>query len=173
MSKKLAPLLVGSLSSLLNISFGKELIIFIISLLPILESRGALIAASLLNLDLTKSLIISFIGNIIPIFAILFIFEKFYNLLLNSQIKFLYSFARFLNKKINKHKTTIEKYGFIGIFLFVAIPFPGTGVWTACMIATVLKMDKKHTTLASILGVLVSMIIMSLLSFGLLANIIK
>ena len=72
------------------------------------------------------------------------------------------------DKKVDKHKGSIEKYGFWGLVLFVGIPLPGTGAWTGSLIASVLEMDKKKTFLAIIIGVIMASIIMMLISFGLL-----
>ena len=80
--------------------------------------------------------------------------------------------AKWLDKKVDKHKGQIEKYGFWGLVLFVGIPLPGTGAWTGCLIASVLEMDKKKSLLAAIIGVFMASIIMMILSFGLLKGII-
>ena len=81
--------------------------------------------------------------------------------------------ANWLDKKVEKHKGQIEKYGYFGIVLFVGIPLPGTGAWTGSLIASVLEMDKKKTFFAVCLGVVMASIIMMILSFGILANVIK
>ena len=77
------------------------------------------------------------------------------------------------NKKVDKHKEPIEKYGFWGLVLFVGIPLPGTGAWTGCLIASVLNMDKKKAFIASIIGVFMASIIMMIVSFGVIGNLIK
>ena len=69
---------------------------------------------------------------------------------------------------MDKHKSSIEKYGFWGLVLFVGIPLPGTGAWTGSLIASVLDMDKKKSFIAITIGVVMASIIMMLLSFGLL-----
>ena len=90
----------------------------------------------------------------------------------NSKRKKIKKTAAWLDKKVEKHKGQIEKYGYWGLVLFVGIPLPGTGAWTGCLIASVLEMDKKKSFLAALLGVFIASIIMMLLSFGLLSNII-
>ena len=75
-----------------------------------------------------------------------------------------------LKKKVKK-KDKIEKLGFWGLVLFVGAPLPGTGAWTGCLIATMLRMDKKKAFLAAILGVFMASVIMMLVSYGVLANI--
>ena len=77
-----------------------------------------------------------------------------------------------MEEKVDKKKGQIEKYGYWGLFLFVAIPLPGTGGWTGALIAAVLGMNKKKSFATIALGVLVAGIIMMVLSYGLLKGII-
>ena len=70
-------------------------------------------------------------------------------------------------------KDKIEKYGYLGLILFVGIPLPGTGAWTGCLIASVLEMDRKKSFLAIMLGIIMASIIMMFLSYGILGNLIK
>ncbi len=170
MVKKLVSLFVGLFGGLKALPFGRELIVFLISLMPILELRGGLIAASLLKLNPVSSYIISVIGNILPIPFILWFINSILDFMRNS--KHLSGIARWLDKKVEKHKGQIEKYGFWGLVLFVGIPLPGTGAWTGCLIAAVLHMDRKKAFLAALIGVFMASIIMMIISFGLLKSII-
>ena len=172
MANKLVHCIIGLFGGFASTILGKKIIVFIISLLPILELRGGLIAASLLGLNPVPSYIISVIGNIIPIPFILWFINSILNWMRNSKFKKINSVAKWLDKKVLKHKDSIEKYGFWGLVLFVGIPLPGTGAWTGCLIASVLEMDKKKSLLASIIGVAMASIIMMILSFGLLRRII-
>ena len=171
MNEKLVNAIIGTFGGLATIKFGKEILVFIISLLPILELRGGLIAAALLDLRPIPSYIISIIGNIIPVPFILLLINKILSWMRNS--KHFNKIAEWLDKKVEKHKGQIEKYGYLGIVLFVGIPLPGTGAWTGSLIASVLEMDKKKTFLSVLIGVFLASIIMMILSFGLLANIVK
>ena len=172
MAEKVVNFIVGSLGSLVAIPFVKEIIVFIISMCPILELRGGLIAASLFEMNPWVSYLICMIGNILPIPFILWLINKILNWMRNSKGKRLNAIANWLDKKVDKHKGQIEKYGYWGLVLFVGIPLPGTGAWTGCLIAAVLEMDKKKSFLAALLGVFIASVIMMLLSFGLLSNII-
>lgn len=172
MAEKLVNSIVACLGSLASIPFMKEIIVFIISLCPILELRGGLIAASLLNMDPIVSYIICIIGNIIPIPLILWLINKILNKMRNSKRKKIKGIATWLDKKVDKHKGQIEKFGYFGLVLFVGIPLPGTGAWTGCLIASVLEMDKKKSFLAALLGVFIASIIMMLISFGILSKVI-
>lgn len=171
MAENLAKSLVGVFGGLTALKYGKELIVFIISMLPILELRGGLIAASLLNLNIVSSFIICFIGNILPVPFILWFITPIFDKL--KKTKKLSKFVNKLENKAMSKKDQIEKYQYWGLMLFVGIPLPGTGAWTGCLIAALLGMDKKKSFLFTILGVLMAGIIMLILSFGVLGNIIR
>lgn len=170
MASKIVNGIIGGLGTLTAIPFMKEIIVFIISMFPILELRGGLIAASLLHMDPIISYIICIMGNILPIPFILWFITKILKWMRNS--KRFNKVALWLDKKVEKHKSQIEKFGYFGLVLFVGIPLPGTGAWTGCLIASVLEMDKKKSFLAALLGVFIASIIMMILSFGILSNII-
>ena len=172
MAEKIVNIIVGAFASIMSIPFIKEIIVFLISMCPILELRGGLIAASLLGMNPWISYVICIIGNIIPIPLILWLINKILNFMRKSKNKRLNGIVKWLDKKVDKHKGQIEKYGYWGLVLFVGIPLPGTGAWTGCLIASVLEMDKKKSFLAALLGVFIASVIMMLLSFGLLSNII-
>ena len=143
---------------------GKEVAIFIISLLPILELRGGLIAARILGVKFIKAFIICYIANILPVpFILLFI-----NYLFNKMSKWkpTNKIVDWLSNKTLKKKDQIDKYGYFGLFLFVGIPLPGTGAWTGSLLAILLNLDKKKSFVTIAIGVLAAGIIMSLLSYG-------
>lgn len=170
MASQLASFFVELFGGLTSLKYGKELIVFIISLMPILELRGGLIAAALLGLKGLPSFIICFIGNIIPIPFILWFITPLFNKMKNTKL-----FSGLVNKmerKAMSKKEQIEKLQYLGLMLFVGIPLPGTGAWTGCLIAALLDMDKKKAMLYAILGVIMAGIIMMILSYGLLDNLI-
>ncbi len=170
MVETLVETLLELLGGLGDLPFGKQLMVFIISLMPILELRGGLIAAALLGLKPVESYIISIIGNIIPVPFILWFINRILDWMRKG--KRLSKVAKWLDKKVDKHKGQIEKYGFWGLVLFVGIPLPGTGAWTGCLIASVLEMDRKKSFIAAMIGIFIASIIMMLLSFGVLKNIV-
>ena len=170
MAEQLASFMVDLFGGLSSFKFGKELIIFLISLMPILELRGGLIAAALLGLEGTTSFIICFLGNIIPIPFILWFITPLFSKM--KKTKLFSGLVDKLEKKAMKKKDKIEKLQYWGLMLFVGIPLPGTGAWTGCLIAALLDMNKKKAMAASILGVIMAGIIMMILSYGLLDNII-
>ena len=169
MVEKIVGAIVGFFGGLTGIPFGKEILVFVISLMPILELRGGLIAAALLDLNPITSYIISIIGNILPVPFILWFINSILEWMRNS--KRLKKIALWLDKKVKKNKDKIEKYGFWGLVLFVGIPLPGTGAWTGCLVAAVLEMDRKKSFLAATIGIFMASIIMMILSFGLLKGI--
>ena len=171
MAEKLAKSLIGMMGGLLSLSFGKQLIVFIISMLPILELRGGLIAASLLKLPPLESYIIAIVGNVIPVPFILLLINKILRAMEKSRFKLFNKIHSFLHKKIMKNKGSIEKYGFWGLVIFVGIPLPGTGAWTGAIIAAFLDMDRKKAFLGILLGMLMASIIMMIISFGLISKV--
>ena len=161
--------LFGSLASM---KFGKELIVFIISILPILELRGGLIAASLLGLNPVSGYIVSIIGNILPVPFILLFINKILEWMRESKVKFFNKIAKWLDKKAKKHRDVIDKYGYLGLILFVGIPLPGTGAWTGCLAASVLEMNRKKSFICVMLGILMASIIMMIISYGIIGKLL-
>ena len=170
MSEKIVNAMIGAFGGLTAIAYGREILVFIISLMPILELRGGLLAAALLGLDPLPSYIISIIGNVLPVPFILLLITKILAWMRNSKVKLFNKIANWLDEKVEKHKGQIEKYGYWGVVLFVGIPLPGTGAWTGSLIASVLNMDKKKTFGAVMLGLIMASIIMMILSFGIVAK---
>lgn len=170
MANDLVKWLLEVFGGLTNIPFGKEIVVFLISLMPILELRGGLLAASLLHVNPITSYIISIIGNILPVPFILWFMNSILKWMRNS--KHFHKIASWLDSKVEKKKDQIEKLGFWGLVLFVGIPLPGTGAWTGCLIASVLEMNRKKAFLATMIGIFMASIIMMILSFGVLQKIV-
>ena len=160
--------LVQGLASLLGGKVSGEVIIFIISMIPILELRGGLLAASpaLLNVPILRAIPICVIGNLLPIPFILLLIEKILNVM--ERIPGLGKFAVWIRQKADKNKGQIEKFGFWGLVLFVGIPLPGTGAWTGSLVAALLHMKFGKAIGAILIGIIMATVIMSLLSYGLL-----
>ena len=148
----------------------KDIVIFIISLMPILELRGGMLAATLLKIPYLKALIICIIGNLLPIPFVLLFLEAILRLF--EHWKLTRKFVRWLEKKAQAKRTQIDKYGYIGLILFVGIPLPGTGAWTGSLVAIMLGLDKRKSFLCIIIGIILASIIMSILSYGILGNLI-
>lgn len=164
----MAERLVEYFTQILGGRIGNEAICFIISLFPVLELRGGLLAASpaFLNVPLKKALIACISGNLLPIPFVLLLIERVLEQM--ERWKITRGFACWLRQKAEKHKQQIETLGFWGLVLFVGIPLPGTGAWTGSLVAALLHMPFKKSMLACVLGVLMAAVIMTVISYGLL-----
>ncbi len=145
-------------------------IVIIVSLLPILELRGGLLAASLLKVPYLTALPVCIIANLLPIPFILLFIKKIFQWM--RKFEKIGALADKLEKKALSKKDQVEKYEFWGLVLFVGIPLPGTGAWTGALIAALLDVDFKKAILAILLGVLLASVIMSVLSYGILGSIL-
>lgn len=170
--EKLINIIIGLFAGLKATRYGREILVFIISVLPILELRGGLLAATLLEVDPLVAYVISIIGNILPVPFILFFIKRIIVWMRKSKLNLFNKFAKILDEKVEKNKEKIEKYGYLGLILFVGVPLPGTGAWTGCLLAAVLDMDRKKSFACVVCGVLMASIIMMVLSYGILGNLI-
>ena len=148
------------------------LICFLISMVPIIELRGAMVYAVVgAGLPEIPALLVCVIGNMLPVPIIYFFARKV--LQWGADKKYIGKFFRFcLEKGERGGQKLVEKTGrgglFVALMLFVGIPLPGTGAWTGTLAASFLKMGIRSTTVAVSLGVVMAGIIMTLLSnFGL------
>lgn len=158
--------LVSFVTTHLTGLLSKDTIVFIISLMPILELRGGLLASSLLGVPYLRALILCIVGNLLPIPLILLFIEKI--VLACEHFGPTQGIARKLREKVEKNQASIQKYDFWGLVLFVGIPLPGTGAWTGSLVAGLLHMPRKKSFLAIIVGVLLASAIMSIVSYGVL-----
>ncbi len=143
------------------------LIIFFVSMVPLIELRGAVIISQGFQLPVIQSLIVCMIGNMIPVPFIYFFARKV--LVWGKDKPVIGKFFTFcLEKGESGGKKLTEKVGrgtFVALLLFVGIPVPGTGAWTGTLAASILDMDFEDTIIAVILGVLLAGIIMMTLSY--------
>ncbi len=154
--------LVSFVTTHLTGLLSKDAIVFIISLMPILELRGGLLASSLLGVPYLRALILCIVGNLLPIPLILLFIEKI--VLACEHFGPTQGIARKLREKVEKNQASIQKYDFWGL----GIPLPGTGAWTGSLVAGLLHMPRKKSFLAIIIGVLLASAIMSIVSYGVL-----
>ena len=159
--------LVQGIIDALGGSFGKEAIVFIISMIPILELRGALLVAGpLLGVPVTTAIPLSVIGNIIPVPFILLLITPVFNWMKGTKV-----FRPLVDKLESKAMSKSEKYEFWGLVLFVGIPLPGTGAWTGSLIAALLGIKFKKAFPAVILGIMMATVIMWFISYVLLGGV--
>ena len=163
--------LAAAFAATLGKYVSKEAVVFIISMIPILELRGGLIVASLLQVPITTAIPLCIIGNIIPIpFILLFIKQVFKWM---KKFKIFRGIIEKLENRVMSKSDNIKKYEFWGLVLFVGIPLPGTGAWTGSLIAALLEVDFKKAILAELLGIAIATVIMSIFSYGLLGTLLQ
>jgi uncharacterized membrane protein len=139
------------------------LVVFIISLLPILECRlGMFTAIVLLQMNTFEGFLISFIGNLLPIPFILILINKIFEWL--KKVPGICKPIIWLEEHTLKKKDKIDKYGIWGLLLFVAIPLPGTGGWTGALLASLLHLDRKKSFGVICVGVFIAGLIITVLS---------
>lgn len=163
--------LINGLIAGLSGKVGKEFIIFLISMVPILELRGGLLAAgpALLDVPMWQAIPICFIGNLVPIPFILLLITKIFDWMKGT--KKLKPLVEKLEHKAMNQSANIEKYEFWGLVAFVGIPLPGTGAWTGALIAALLGIRFRKAFPAIVLGLVVATVIMTLLSYTVLGTI--
>ena len=148
-----------------NQYFSRELAVFFISFLPIVELRGAIPLAISLGITPWRAYWLAVTGNIIPVIPLLLFLVPVRDFLIKHFV-LMERFFTSLEKRTLKKSDKLEKYGPIALILFTAIPFPTTGAWTASLAAVLFKIKFKDAFLAIITGVLIAGIIMIILSLS-------
>ncbi|MFH5881257.1 COG2426 family protein [Liberiplasma polymorphum] len=145
-----------------------ELIVFVISMVPLIELRGSIPVGLVFGIEPLRTFILTYPASLIPApFIILFIHQVFK--LLEKNKFFARLIDRIVHSNRRKHSEKIEKYGYIGLFIIVAIPLPGTGVWSGSLAAAIFEMDFKKSMVAIILGNLVAAILILIISMGVIS----
>ena len=147
----------------------KYLICFLISMVPIVETRGAIVMAVSMDLDFFTSMVVCVVGNMLPVPLIYFFARKI--LVWGAHKKYIGKFFTYCLEKGErggqKLVATAGRGGlFVALMLFVGIPLPGTGAWTGTLAASFLNMGIKSTATAVSLGVIMAGVIMGTLSTG-------
>ena len=137
----------------LNTFFGKILTTFLVSLVPVIELRGAIPIGVARGLPFWAAVLVSIIGNLVPVPFIIIFIKKIFAFMREKMPK-LNGLVTRLENKANSKSETVQKYVFWGLFIFVAIPLPGTGAWTGALIAAMLEMPLKKAFPSIMLGVL-------------------
>lgn len=151
--------------SLWGSTFGKIIMTFLISMVPVLELRGAIPIAVANGLNFWVAIIVSVIGNLVPVpFIILFI-RKIFTLMRKWSSK-LDGLVTRLEQRAAKKSDVVQKYAFWGLFILVAIPLPGTGAWTGALVAAMLDMRLSRAFPAILLGVVGAAVIVTFATYG-------
>ena len=168
--KKLAQSIVAFIISIFGVNAGKIIGIFFISLLPVIELRGSIPIGYYQGLPWYTNMITSIIGNILPVpFILLFVvkvfeFMKKRNIMVNVIEK--------IEKRAMSRSESIANKEFLGLMLFVAIPFPGTGAWTGALIAALLQFDRKKSFMYICIGVLIAASLVTLGVYGVIGSLV-
>ncbi|MBR4836063.1 MAG: small multi-drug export protein [Clostridia bacterium] len=162
----------------------KEIYVFLISMLPIIELRGAVPVGAAIGLPFYLNYIVAVIGNVLPVPFILMFIPRILDLM--EKVKLFRPVVKWVRQKAEKYKgniitvkdescvecgedtETLNAGFFIALMMFVAIPLPGTGAWTGSLVAALFNLPKRSSMLAISLGVLICGIIMCLASYGVL-----
>ena len=144
----------------------KEAIVFLISMLPVLELRGGFLAASWLGIPLYRAAFACIGGCLLPVpFILLLILGVLGRM---KRYRVTKRLADYVEKRAMGKSDEIRKYEFWGLMLFVGIPLPGTGAWTGSLIAALLGIRFSRAVAAIFIGVLISAALMAGLSYGIL-----
>ncbi|MEO0250893.1 MAG: small multi-drug export protein [candidate division WOR-3 bacterium] len=149
-----------------------ELVVFVVSMLPVVELRGAIpLGVFSYNFSLIKALLLSLSGNLLIVFPLVFLMD-----FIERQFKRVDFLDKLLQKIFSRARSKAEKirrYELLGLFLFVAIPLPGTGAWTGALVAYLLGMDKWSALLSISMGVIVAGLLVSLFTaFGIVKGLL-
>ena len=148
----------------LETTIGKFLMTFAISMVPIVELRGGLPIGLASGLDYPIALVASVLGNMLPVPFIIFFIEKIFEWMRKHMPK-LDGLVTKMEQKADKNKDTIEKYGYIGLIILVAIPLPGTGAWTGSLVAALMGLEPKKAFPCIFLGVIIAAVIVTIVYF--------
>ena len=149
-----------------NLNVSDELVVFLVSMFPIVELRGAVPLGVMMEMNPWILLSLAVLGNILPVPFIILLARPIVNFCLKT--KPLRSFGNWVQNKVEKNSEKVLRYEVWGLFLFVASPLPGTGAWTGSLIAALLDLRLKKAFPAICIGVVAAGLIMI---FG--SNIVK
>ena len=138
--------------------------VFLMSMVPVLELRAAIPMGAALGLPWYMSYLIAVVGNFLPVPFILFFIRAILGWMKTTRR--LAPIALWLEKRAAKNSDKVNRRAALGLFLFVAIPLPGTGAWTGSLVAATLEMRIKHSLISVFLGVLVAGVLMTAISYG-------
>lgn len=158
--------MLKALEAFILTHFSKGLAIFILSMFPLVEMKGSIPFGLMLHMSTFEATAIAFLGSMLPVYPILrflpWVFRKLLGFRLTEGL-----IVRIKLRAMNKSES-IQKYGYLGLFLFVAIPIPGTGVWMGAIIASLLQLYRMRAFFSILLGNGVCACLIYILSKGIL-----
>lgn len=141
-----------------NMGISNELVVFLVSMMPIIELRGAIPLGVFFDMNPWATFFLAVIGNLLPIPFIILCARPIVDFFLKT--KLFRPLGEWLENKVRKNSHKITKYKTFGLFLFVAIPLPGTGAWTGALLAALMNMRLKDAFPSITLGVITAGLIM-------------
>ena len=143
--------------------------VFLISMIPIIELRGAIPLGAAFGLPWWQNYLIAVVGNLLPVPIILLFVKSVLNWMSKCRVKLFNKIANKMYEKAEKNRDKIERYAFWGLTLFVAIPLPATGAWTGTLVAALFDMKFWKSLLSALIGVMIAGVVMTLVSYGVVA----
>lgn len=143
------------------------LYIFALSMVPIIELRGAIPLGAGLDLPWWLTFLVCTVGNMVPVPFILLFIRAILKWM--KRVKHLDRIALWVEGKAHKHAHKVTRYATWGLVLFVGVPLPGTGAWTGALIAAMLDMRMKYALPSILLGVLIAGFLVTGISYGFLS----
>lgn len=143
----------------------KALVTLLLSMVPVLELRGAIPIGVTLGLDFKVAILVAIIGNLIPVPFLILFTKRVFEVIRNISPK-LDLFVRKMEQKAAAKSDIVQRYAFWGLVVLVAIPLPGTGAWTGSLIAAMLNMRIRKAFPAIALGVLIAAGIVAFVTYG-------
>ena len=147
-------------------SGGKELGVFLCSMVPVIELRGAIPLGWATNIPWWLTYLLAVAGNMLPVPFILLLIRQVLTVMEKMPIKFVRAFAAWLRRKAEKNTDKIQRFGFWGLCFFIAIPLPVTGAWTGSLVAATIRMNFWRAMLSALLGVMIAGVIVTLICSG-------
>ncbi len=141
------------------------LYVILISAMPILELRAGLPIAIYLGFRPTEAYMLAIFGNFLPVPFLLILLERL--LIFAKKFKTIWRFYDIISKRVETRKKIIEKFGYFGLALFVAIPVPGTGAWTGCLLSFLLRLNILKSSIAIFSGIVIAGLIILIPIIGL------
>ena len=147
-------------------SGGKELGVFLCSMVPVIELRGAIPLGWATNIPWWLTYLLAVVGNMLPVPFILLLIRQVLTVMEKMPIKFVRAFAAWLRRKAEKNTDKIQRFGFWGLCFFIAIPLPVTGAWTGSLVAATIRMNFWRAMLSALLGVMIAGAVVTLICLG-------
>ena len=144
---------------------GNLIMTMMVSMVPVIELRGAIPIGVAAGLDVLEALIAAIIGNMIPVPIIILFIRKVFSWMRVKSQRLDNLVGRF-ERKAAKQSEMVKKYEWLGLVILVAIPLPGTGAWTGALVAAMLDMRLKRAFPAIFIGVVIAGFIVSYITYG-------